>query len=76
MWENLYRIMNSRPSTGAMALHFLTQKLPYNKIDLFGFNHKFTDVWYTKNIDKNHPHNSNNEKKYFESITGHLVNYI
>lgn len=76
MWENLYKILNSRPSTGAMALHFLTQKLPYSRIDLFGFDHKFTDVWYTKNIDKNHPHNSIKEKKYFESITGDLVNYI
>ena len=75
MWENLNKILTSRPSTGAMALHFLTQKLPCSKIDLFGFDHKFSDVWYTKNVDKNHPHNSINEKKYFESITGGLVNY-
>ena len=45
MWENLNKILSSKLCTGAIALHFLTQKLPCSKIDLFGFDHKFSDVW-------------------------------
>ena len=77
MWKELSNVLKSRPSTGAMALHFLKTKLPNNKIYLFGFDHDFNKVWYSKNSENlKTPHNPINEKEYFESVTGNLINYV
>ena len=63
MWSELSGVLKSRPSTGAMALHFLKTNLPNNKIYLFGFDHDFNKVWYSNNSENlNNLHNPVNEK--------------
>ena len=47
-WFNeLYNILNAKPSAGACALHFLTKILKNPNITLFGFTHDFRGWYHT-----------------------------
>lgn len=77
MWNELYNTLQSRPTTGAMALHFLKTLFPNNKIYLFGFDHNLGNVWYDNNQQNiSHPHNELREKIYFQSTVNDSIKYM
>lgn len=76
MWKELYNILNSRPSTGAMSLHFLKNILSEPDITLFGFDHGFMNVWYqNEKLNYTRSHNTKNEKEFFSKIIGDKIRY-
>lgn len=75
-WKELYFKLKSRPSTGAMALDFLTRVAPKSDISLIGFDHKYENVWYN-NIYQGRVHDFKSEKFFFSEITRkYNVKYI
>ena len=73
-WNNLFKILSARPTSGAMAFYLLINILKDPDITLFGFDHD-NKTWYSSNVPMNLPHNYVNEKKMFTSCLNKKIKY-
>ena len=74
-WDELYALLGSRPSTGMMAIDFLTRVLSNPKIDIFGMDHKYENAWYTDKVQPR-THDFKKESSLFKKYLNKNIKYI
>lgn len=72
-WNELYEVVNARPSTGLMVVDFISKNFHFKEINIYGFDFMKTPTWYNKlkHIGK---HNYCNEEKFIRNLTNKYNN--
>lgn len=65
-WNDLFNILQSRPSTGCMAVDLILRFINNGSLTLYGFDFWKTHTWYTK-INRPGPHNPLSEENYIRT---------